>query len=352
MSNYWSPIVRTIHPYVPGEQPKGLDFIKLNTNENPYPPSPTVLQAIKEALNDIRKYPDPEGYALRKAIGEYYGVSHNNVFVGNGSDEILALSFMAFFMGGRKVLFPDITYTFYEVYSHLFGVDAIVIPLMEDFCIDVQSYCKNIGGVIIANPNAPTGILLTHEEIERIVSTNQDNVVIIDEAYIDFGGESAVGLIDKYDNLLVIQTFSKSRSLAGLRVGFAIGDVALIEGLMRVKDSFNSYPLDRLALAGAEASIKDREYFETTRQKIISTRQWAYEKLLRLGFSVTKSMSNFLFVSHDALNAQTICDALRQRKILVRYFKRPRIDNHIRITVGKMDEMEILIDALKDILNR
>lgn len=352
MSIYWRPFVKTISPYVPGEQPQGIDFIKLNTNENPYPPSPKVLDAINNALFEIRKYPDPDGYALRKAISDYYQVNPDEVFVGNGSDEILAFSFMAFFMNGGKLLYPDITYTFYEVYSNLFDVDALVIPLNEDFIIDTKPYCNNIGGVIIANPNAPTAILLSQDEIEKIVSSNQDHVVIIDEAYIDFGGESVVNLIKKYNNLLVIQTFSKSRSLAGLRVGFAIGHIDLIEGLRRIKDSFNSYPLDRLALAGAEASMKDHEYFKKTRNEIIKTRQWTCDELITMGFTLTNSMANFLFINHRDFPAQIIYERLREKNILVRYFKRPRIDNHIRVTIGKREDMQEFIAALRDIIKR
>ncbi|MFQ3573726.1 MAG: histidinol-phosphate transaminase, partial [Thermodesulfovibrionales bacterium] len=234
MSIYWRPFLRTLTPYVPGEQPQETDFIKLNTNENPYPPSPKVFEAINRALNDIRKYPDPEGNALRKAISEYYNVSPGEVFVGNGSDEILAFSFMAFFMNGGKLLYPDITYTFYSVYSKIFDVNSLIIPLNEDFSIDIKPYCNDIGGVIIANPNAPTAMSLTHQEVEKIVGSNKNHLVIIDEAYVDFGGESVVDIVKKYNNLLVIQTFSKSRALAGLRVGFAIGHTDLVEGLRRV----------------------------------------------------------------------------------------------------------------------
>lgn len=351
MSRFWSQTSRKISPYVPGEQPQDRTYIKLNTNENPYPPSQLVLKAINENTNDtLRLYPDPECNLLRQTIAEYYKVSKEEVFVGNGSDEILAFSFMAFFMPDRPLVYPDITYTFYDVYVSLFRIKHTIIPLKDDFTIDIRPYCTDGAGIILANPNAPTGISLSIDEIETIVSKNQNNIVIIDEAYVDFGGMSAIPLIKKYDNLLVIQTFSKSRSLAGLRIGFAIGQGDLIQGLTRIKNSFNSYPLDRLAIVGAIASIKDEDYFNQTRNKIISTRERIYGSLTELGFNILKSHANFIFMTHQYLYAEDILNKLRQRGILVRHFNRPRIDNYIRITIGKDDDMDRLIQVLQDII--
>ncbi|MCX8070111.1 MAG: histidinol-phosphate transaminase [Thermodesulfovibrionales bacterium] len=351
MSRFWSQTSHTITPYVPGEQPQDRKYIKLNTNENPYPPSPLVLKAINENTDDtLRLYPDPECSLLREAIALYYGVNKEEVFVGNGSDEILAFSFMAFFMPDRPLIYPDITYTFYDVYASLFRIQHTIIPLQEDFTIDIKPYCTDGAGIILANPNAPTGISLSIDEIEIIAKKNKNNLVIIDEAYVDFGGTTSIPLIKKYDNLLVIQTFSKSRSLAGLRVGFAIGQRDLIQGLMRVKNSFNSYPLDRLAIVGAIASIKDDSYFQQTRQKIINTREQVYGKLTELGFKVLTSKANFIFMTHKTIYAEEILNKLRQRGILVRHFNRPRIDNYLRVTIGKDDEMDTLIDVLKEIV--
>jgi histidinol-phosphate aminotransferase len=340
-------------PYVPGEQPKDKKYIKLNTNENPYPPSPKVLDAISNTANgDLRLYPDPECSALRKAIAQYYGLTDNEVFIGNGSDEVLAFSFQTFFDPGRAVLFPDITYSFYPVYCKLYGIDYNTIPLDDNFNIPVEEFLKSNGGVVISNPNAPTAKYITLDIIRKITEFNKDSVVIIDEAYIDFGGESAVSLIKDYPNLLVIQTLSKSRCLAGLRIGFALGNAELINGLNMVKNSFNSYTIDRLAINGAVEAFRDEEYFNETRKKIILTREKSIEALKKLGFTVTDSKANFVFISHAEVRADVIFEKLREMGILVRYFNKPRIDNYLRISIGTDSEMEALLKALKEIFSK
>lgn len=352
MSKYWSKLTGSLVPYVPGEQPKDKKYIKLNTNESPYPPSPKVLEAVRNAANeDLRLYPDPECDALREAVAEFYNLSKEEVFVGNGSDEVLAFAFQAFFDPGRTILFPDITYSFYPVYCDLYKIDYETVSLDEDFNVPVEKFLRENGGVVISNPKAPTAKYMPLNEIKSIVKYNRERVVIIDEAYIDFGGESAVNLIKDFPNLLVIQTLSKSRSLAGLRVGVAIGDRELIEGLNRVKNSFNSYTLDRLAIAGAVEAFKDKEYFNETRQKIIATREWVTLSLKDLGFEVLKSEANFVFISHPEVNAEVIFKKLREKGILVRYFKKPRIDNFLRVSIGTDKEMEAFVEALKIILN-
>lgn len=351
MQKYLSPAVRAITPYVPGEQPRDRQYIKLNTNENPYPPSPQVVAAITAATGAaLRLYPDPECTVLKDAVAEYYGVERTNVFVGNGSDEVLALAFMAFFQQDRPLVFPDITYSFYPVYCDLFGITARTVPLTDDFSIDLGGYPADNGGIILPNPNAPTGRFLPLSCIEELLARNTESVVAVDEAYVDFGGESAVGLIQRYPNLLVIQTLSKSRSLAGLRVGFAIGQPGLIDGLERVKNSFNSYPLDRLALAGAVAAMADRPYFEKTCQAIISTRDWTTDQMAALGFFVVPSTANFLFARHPARSATELFAALRQKGVLVRHFNLPRISEYLRITIGTDDEMRTFVEVLTGIL--
>lgn len=353
MSRYWSELVRKIEPYVPGEQPKDKKYIKLNTNESPYPPSPKVTEAIRNAADDsLRLYPDPECSELKNAVAEYYGLGTEQVFVGNGSDEVLAFAFMAFFNPGRPILYPDITYSFYPVYSRLFNIDYKLIPLDDQYAVQVEGFFQENGGIIIANPNAPTAKYLELDSIERIVKHNQNSVVIIDEAYIDFGGESAVRLIDTYENLIVIQTLSKSRSLAGLRVGFAIGDRELVEALDRIKNSVNSYTLDRLALVGATEAIRDKEYFETTRNRIIATRERVTLELRQMGFRVVDSRANFVFISHPDKNAGEIFISLREKGILVRYFEKPRIDNFLRVSIGSDKEMDCFIDAVRSIVER
>lgn len=350
VSKFWSRIARDIEPYVPGEQPRERKYIKLNTNENPYPPSPKVLEAIKQAADEsLRLYPDPCCNDLRQTAADYFGLKKEQVFVGNGSDEVLAFSFMAFFDPGKPILFPDITYSFYPVYSQLFNLDYRLIPLNEGFEIPVEQFYEQNGGVIIPNPNAPTSNFLELEAIKEIIEHNSESVVIIDEAYIDFGGESAVKLINEFSNLLVIHTLSKSRSLAGLRVGFAMGQKELIEGLERIKDSINSYTLDRLALAGAKEAILDEEYFQQTRKKIMITRERITEALRNKGFQVIDSRANFIFVAHPAFPGKYLFEQLREKGILVRYFNKPRIDNFLRVSIGTDGEMDIFLKEICEI---
>jgi len=351
MSRFWSDVNKGLSPYTPGEQPRNEKCIKLNTNENPYPPSPGVIAAIEKNLNkSLRLYPDPSSEEIRTAIAEYYNLKKEQVYAGNGSDELLAFAFLAFFNpGGPPILFPDITYSFYKVYAALFKIDYELVPLDDDFSIRPEMFFKNNGGVIIANPNAPTGKFLPLESVIAVLEHNPCKVVIIDEAYIDFGGNSAVGLIEKYPNLLVIQTFSKSRALAGLRVGFALAQEELIEGLDRIKNSVNSYTLDRLSLAGAIAAIKDDAYFQEVRRKITATRERVSSQLRDMGFKVIPSMANFIFITHPFMPAAELFLKLRGKGILVRYFKEPGIDNHLRVSIGTDEEMDLFIGALKEI---
>lgn len=351
MNKLWSSMAKRAEPYVPGEQLNKENIIKLNTNENPYPPSPIVIEAIsKEIGKDLRLYPSPTMDDLKQTIARYYQLEKENVFVGNGSDEVLAFSFMAFFNPGKQIVFPEITYSFYPVYAKLFHIPYKKIPLNEDFTLDVASFFNSEGGVIFPNPNAPTSIYLSLEKVEEIAKQNRDKVVIVDEAYIDFAPKSAVSLIDSYDNLLVIQTFSKSRALAGLRVGFALGNESLIEALIRMKDSFNSYPVDRLALAGAKAAMEDTAYFREITNKIIRTREWVTEKLEHLGFFVLPSATNFVFASHAQFPAKSLYEQLREQNILIRYFAQKPIDNFARITIGTDEEMEIFIAAVEKLV--
>jgi len=348
VSQYWSDVVRHLKPYVPGEQPKLTNLIKLNTNENPYGPSPRVLAALQQQVADtLRLYPDPTGMALKQAVADYHGLTPAHVFVGNGSDEVLAHTFQALLKHDLPLLFPDITYSFYPVYCGLYGVTAATVPLRDDFSIAVEDYQRPNGAIIFPNPNAPTGKLLALEAIEQLLQQHPQSVVVVDEAYIDFGGQTATALVARHPNLLVIQTFSKSRSLAGLRVGFAVGHPDLIEGLERVKDSFNSYPLDRFALAGAVAAIEDDAYFQSTCQRIITTRDAMTGGLQALGFDVVPSAANFVFARHPTVDALTIAQFLRERSIIVRHFKLPRIDQHLRITVGTDAETDALLAALR-----
>lgn len=350
MSKFWSPLTASLVPYVPGEQPKDKTYIKLNTNENPYPPSPKVIDAITGAANaDLRLYPDPTCEGLVQAAADYYGLTAQQVFVGNGSDEILAFAFAAFFDPSKKLLFPDITYSFYKVYAKLYGLQTELIPLDEQFNIQVEAFHSDNGGIIIPNPNAPTAQLLPLESICKLLESNPNQAVIIDEAYIDFGGQSAVELIKDYPNLLVVQTLSKSRSLAGLRVGFAFGSEELIEGLNRIKNSFNSYTLDRLALAGAVASLEDEAYFRETTAKVIATRERVTKQLVAIGFKVTDSKANFVFISHKAIAAKDIFQQLRDKGVLVRYFDQPRIHEYLRVSIGTDEEMDAFIKALQEI---
>lgn len=352
MSKYWSETTQRLEPYVPGEQPKDQQYIKLNTNENPYPPSPRVLQAIQEhAGQALRLYPDPESAVLRERIAAEYGLQANEVFVGNGSDEVLALAFKTFFDRRRPVAFADITYSFYKVYVQFHELQAAIIPLQEDFSLDVEAFCRTeCGGIVIANPNAPTGMEVPLEQLESIVRHHPDEVVLVDEAYVDFGGKSAVSLIRRYPNVLVVQTFSKSRSLAGMRVGFALGHPELIEGLNRVKNSFNSYPLDRLAQAAAIAALEDRAYFAETTNKIIRTRERVTEELKRLGFDVLPSKTNFVFAKREGWSGAELQRLLKERGVLVRHFAQPRISDYLRISIGTDEEMTIMMDRLRDIL--
>ena len=354
MSRFWSKVVGTLTPYVPGEQPKVANLIKLNTNENPYPPSPRVLEAIQDELGAdaarLRLYPDPNADLLKAAVARTYGLTVDKVFVGNGSDEVLAHVFMALLKHDRPVLFPDITYSFYPVYCGLYDVDYRTVPLTDDFTIDPADYAQPNGGIIFPNPNAPTGCLLAADSIEQMLKANPDSVVVVDEAYVDFGGKSAISLVDRYDNLLVVHTLSKSRSLAGLRVGFAVGDPALIEALERVKNSFNSYPLDRLAIVGAVAALEDSGHFEQSRQAIVASRDTLTAALIQLGFEVLPSAANFIFARHPQDDAAQLAQALREKNIIVRHFNLPRIDQFLRITVGTDAECAALVAALRNIL--
>ncbi|MDP1613900.1 MAG: histidinol-phosphate transaminase [Sulfuritalea sp.] len=352
MSRFWSDVVKGLTPYVPGEQPKLANLVKLNTNENPYGPSPRVLEAIRGATGEsLKLYPDPNAEQLKTAIGKYYAVEARNVFVGNGSDEVLAHIFLALLKHSRPILFPDISYSFYPVYCGLYQVGYETIPLAADFSIRLDDYAKPNGGIIFPNPNAPTGCLVPLADIERLLQSNPDSVVVIDEAYVDFGGESAIPLVARYPNLLVVQTLSKSRSLAGLRVGFAVGHVDLIEALERVKNSFNSYPLDRLAIAGAVAAFEDREYFKQTCNAVIATREKLVGELTALGFDVLPSAANFIFARHPQHDAEKSALALRRRSIIVRHFKLPRIEQFLRITVGTDEQCAALVKALKEVLS-
>lgn len=352
MSRFWSAVTHTLTPYVPGEQPKLDNLVKLNTNESPYPPSPRVTEAFHENIpNQLQLYPDPQSTALTQAIANYYGVDSDNVFVGNGSDEVLAHVFHALLKHDLPILFPDISYSFYPVYCRLYQIDYTTVPLTEDFEIRVDDYMRPNGGIIFPNPNAPTGCPVKLADVVRLLQANPDSVVVIDEAYVDFGAESAVGLIKQYPQLLVVHTFSKSRGLAGLRVGYAIGDSELIAGLIRVKDSFNSYPLDKLAQIGATASIQDKDYFDETRTLIIQTRGKLIADLTALGFIVLPSAANFIFARHPQHDGETLTAKLRERSIIVRHFRNPaRIAPFMRITIGTDEQCHTLVSALTDIL--
>lgn len=354
MSRFWSTVVHGLTPYVPGEQPKLANLVKLNTNENPYPPSPRVLAAVHAELGEdgarLRLYPDPNADLLKAAVAREFGIETKQVFVGNGSDEVLAHIFLALLKQDRPILFPDITYSFYPVYCGLYGVEYRTVPLAEDFSLRVEDYGQPNGGIIFPNPNAPTGRLLALAEIEGLLEINRDSVVVIDEAYVDFGGQTAISLVNRFPNLVVVHTFSKSRSLAGLRVGFAVGHPDLVEALERVKNSFNSYPLDRLAIVGAVAALEDREHFEQTRQAVIASRTRLTGELQELGFEVLPSAANFIFARHSGRDAAELAAQLRERSIIVRHFKQPRIDQFLRITIGTDRECAALTSALHEIL--
>ncbi len=346
----WESNVRRVEPYVPGEQPKENDIIKLNTNENPYPPSPNAVKALEHFdTNKMRLYPDPDSQILVEALAERYGLKSSQVFVGVGSDDVLSMAFMTFFNSDKPVLFPDITYSFYDVWADVYRIPYKQIPLDENFRINPDDYCCENGGIIFPNPNAPTGVLEGLSMIEKIIKSNPDSIVIIDEAYIDFGGESCLPLIEKYDNLLVVQTFSKSRSMAGMRIGFAMGNEKLIKYMNDVKFSVNSYTMNPVTqICGAE-SVKDEVYFKKTVDKIIATREDTKIKLKNLRFNFPDSKSNFIFASHNTKPANEIFEELKKRKIFVRYWNKPRISNYLRITVGTSEEMTSLLNALEEI---
>ena len=347
----WEKNVRLVTPYTPGEQPKKRDIIKLNTNENPYSPAPGVQKVLKEFETDrLRLYPDPASSELVDAIASEYGVRSSQVFAGVGSDDVLAMAFMTFFNSKKPILFPDITYSFYDVWAEVFRIPYETVPLDEDFQICTKDYQRENGGVIFPNPNAPTGVYEPLETFEEILQKNPDVVVIIDEAYVDFGAESMLPLIHKYDNLMVVQTFSKSRAMAGMRIGFAIASEKLIGYLKDVKFSYNSYTMNLPAIELGVEAVKDREYFENTVRRIIETREWTKVQLKNLGFTFTDSKSNFLFAAHEKVPAQQIFDELRKRKIYVRHWNRPRIENYLRITIGTPEQMEKLCEALAEIL--
>ena len=350
--NTWEKNVRKVVPYTPGEQPNEPDMIKLNTNENPYPPAPGVEAVLKELNTDtLRLYPDPTAGTLVHSIAENYGLKDEQVFVGVGSDDVLAMSFLTFFNSKKPVFFPDITYSFYDVWADLFRIPYESKPLDVDFAICKEDYYGENGGVIFPNPNAPTGVELPLSDVEDILLHNQDVIVIVDEAYVDFGGTSAISLIDKYENLLVVQTFSKSRSMAGMRIGFACGSPKLIKYLNDAKYSFNSYTMNRITIEAGVAAIKDKEYFQNMCDKIVATREWTKKELAALGFTFPDSKTNFIFASHRSCPARELFEVMRQERIYVRYFPKPRIDNYLRITVGTQEEMEKLIDFLKRYLN-
>ncbi|MBT9531032.1 MAG: histidinol-phosphate transaminase [Pseudomonas sp.] len=347
MSKFWSPFVKDLVPYVPGEQPKLAKLVKLNTNENPYGPSPKALAAMQAQLSDdLRLYPDPNSDLLKQAVADYYGVATAQVFVGNGSDEVLAHAFHGLFQHGQPLLFPDISYSFYPVYCGLYGIPFEAVALDEQLQIRVEDYARPNGGIVFPNPNAPTGCLLALEAIERLLKANPDTVVLVDEAYIDFGGVSAISLVNQYPNLLVSQTLSKSRSLAGLRVGLAVGHPDLIEALERIKNSFNSYPLDRMAIAGAAAAFEDQAYFAHTCQLVINSREALVAELQRLGFEVLPSAANFVFARHPQQDAAALAAGLREHGVIVRHFKQARIAQFLRISIGTPEQNQALLDAL------
>jgi histidinol-phosphate aminotransferase len=351
MNRFWSQTARELSPYVPGEQPRIANLVKLNTNESPFGPSPLALDAMRAATADtLRLYPDPEATELREALAAHHGVRPEQVFVGNGSDEVIAHAFAALLKQPKPLLYPDVTYSFYPVWAQLFGIACETVPLDDDMRVRVEDYRREAGSIIIANPNAPTGIALARAEIARLLRDRSDIPVVIDEAYVDFGGESAAPLIADHPNLLVVQTMSKSRALAGLRVGYALGDAGLIEALRRVKDSFNSYPLGRAVQAGATASVRDEAYFRESCAKVVAGREAMTRELVRLGFDVLPSSANFVFARHPARSGSELAAALRARAVLVRHFQKPRIADYLRITVGTEEDTRRLIAAAEEIL--
>ncbi len=344
----WEDGIRKVVPYVPGEQPKRTDIIKLNTNECPYPPAPGVQKKAAEfACDQLRLYPDPDAHVLSATLAEYYGVKESQVFVGVGSDDVLSMAFLTFFNTEKPILFPDITYSFYDVWADLYRIPYRMIPLKENFEICAEDYMVPNGGIVIANPNAPTGLFMELSEIEKIIQANQDVVVIVDEAYVDFGGESALPLLEKYENLLVVQTFSKSRAMAGMRIGYAFGNEKLIGYLKDAKFSFNSYTMNRPSLEMGVEAVKDDVYFKDTCQRIMTTRERVKKELLAMGFSFPESSANFLFATHETIPAEELFGALKEAGIYVRYFKKPRIDNYLRITIGTDAEMDTFLAFVK-----
>ncbi len=351
MEKLWKKNLRDIEPYVPGEQSKDFDIVKINANENPYPPSPKAVEILKSYNTDgLRFYPPADAYELKSALAEYYDVDVDNVFLGNGSDDVIALSFQAFFNGSLPIAYPDITYSFYPVWCRLFGIEYKNYPLDDNFRINVEDYKEPNGGVVIPNPNAPTSLAEGREFVEKLMQYNQDSVVIIDEAYVDFGAVSSVPLIKKYDNLLVTGTFSKSRSLAGLRIGFAIGSTELISVLEAVKNSYNSYTVDSLSIAMGTASVKDDEYFRSTVNKIIATRTRVTNELRKLGFEVLNSSTNFIMATHNDYDMKEMFEYLKSKKVFIRYFNLPRIEKYVRISIGTDDEMDVFIKNVKNFL--
>lgn len=352
-SRLWSPAVSRLEPYVPGEQPKVLNLVKLNTNESAFAPSPKVVKAISaEQIERLRLYPDPNSTQLKATIARHFSLKPGQVFVGNGSDEVLAHAFFAFFQQALPLLFPDITYSFYPTYCNLYGIASEKLPLADDFSLNLADYRRPNGGIIFANPNAPTGMLVSLADIRALLEHNRDSVVLVDEAYIDFGGESAVSLVNDFDNLLVVHTTSKSRALAGIRLGYALGHPNLIDALERVKNSFNSYPVDRLAELAGIASFEDDEYFQQGCVDVIANREFCVEQLTKIGFDVLPSAANFVFAKPRFAKAEVVFEQLRERAILVRYFNKPRISDYLRISIGSRADMKALVAALKDIVKQ
>lgn len=351
MSREWTKNLRNIEPYVPGEQSKDKDIVKINANENPYPPSPKAIEVLKSFdTNKLRFYPSANSTKLKEAIAKYYKVDVSNVFVGNGSDDVLAVAFQSFFNSEKPIVYPDLTYSFYPVWCSLFGIKYKNYPVGDDFRINPEDYKEKNGGVVIPNPNAPTSLGEGLDFVEKILNYNQDSVVIIDEAYVDFGGTSSIPLIDKYENLLVTGTFSKSRSLAGLRIGFAIGSKALIDVMEAVKNSYNSYTVDSLSIEMGAASIDDDEYFKSTCKKVIKTRERVTLELKKLGFDVLDSQTNFIFATHNEHNMKSLFEYLKTQKVFIRYFSLPRIENYVRITIGTNEEMDIFLEKTKEFI--
>lgn len=351
MSREWTKNLRNIEPYVPGEQSKDKDIVKINANENPYPPSPKAVEALKSFdTNKLRFYPSANSTKLKEAIAKYYKVDVSNVFVGNGSDDVLAVAFQSFFNSEKPIVYPDLTYSFYPVWCSLFGIKYKNYPVGDDFRINPEDYKEKNGGVVIPNPNAPTSLGEGLDFVEKILNYNQDSVVIIDEAYVDFGGTSSIPLIDKYENLLVTGTFSKSRSLAGLRIGFAIGSKTLIDVMEAVKNSYNSYTVDSLSIEMGAASIEDDEYFKSTCKKVIKTRERVTLELEKLGFDVLDSQTNFIFATHNKHNMKSLFEYLKTQKVFIRYFSLPRIENYVRITIGTNEEMGIFLEKTKEFI--